>query len=242
MDLMELNDRWSKLLSADQQDFVQAFLVTQTVAAAAKMANIRYSQAKRYIASPTIQAAIKLGQKATRENAHVTAEEVVSDLRLMRDMALGRIPIPETKWVDGEPITKYVNQYNANAANKAVENLGRVVGMFTDKKEITMPASDTQLSKRLSELLGLNLEAADAEFTEVDDSPSEDITAALEAFESSPTDTTPEDETPQEPQISQPTTEDNLPNDLSELSEMFEALADDELTSILAQACDDHGY
>jgi len=91
------------------------------------------------------------------------------DLRLMRDMALGRIPVPETKWVDGEPLTRYVRQFNPNAANKAIENLGRVVALFTDKKEISVPATDNQLRKRLEDLLGTSLDVEDAEFSEIED-------------------------------------------------------------------------
>lgn len=205
MDLTQIEQRWAMLLSADQQEFVQAFLVTRTAKSAAEMAGIKPSTARRYLASPTIQAAIKMAQKTLREDAHVTPEEVIMELRMLRDMSMGRIPVPETKWVDGEPVTRYVKQYNATAANKAVENLGRVVGMFTDKKEITIPATDNQIQKRLEELLGVTLEA---EYSEVGHNPPD---------------------------------ENAIPEPPQSLSDAFENLATDELTQILAQACDEQG-
>lgn len=205
MDLAQVEARWSSLLTVDQQEFVSAYLVTQSVKAASEMIGIEPRLGRRYLASPTIQTAIKFSQKSLREGVHVSPEEVISDLRLMRDMALGRIPVPETKWVDGEPITRYVRQFNAPAANKAMENLGRVVGMFTDKKEISIPATDNQLKKRLEELLGTSLDVHDAEYTEIPD----------EATDLS---------------------KEQLPENLAE---KFEALAEDDLTNLLAQACDE---
>ena len=147
------------------------------------MIGISADQGRKYLASPTIQAAIKLAQKNLRESAAVTPEEVVCDLRLIRDMALGRVPVPETKWVDGEPVTRYVRQYNAGAANKAVENLGRVVAMFTDKKEIQVPATDDQLRRRLESLLGIPIEGEAEEVVEAQLdalAPPEGLSAMLE--------------------------------------------------------------
>lgn len=211
MDLAQIEARWSSLLTVDQQEFVSAYLVTQSVKSASEMIGIKPHIGRRYLASPTIKAAIKFSQKSLREGVHVTPDEVISDLRLIRDMALGRIPVPETRWVDGEPITRYVKQYNAPAANKAVENLGRVVGMFTDKKEITVPATDNQLKKRLEELLGTSLDVQDADFEEI---PSSGL---------------------DEPDPTLPS-ETDMP---AGMAEKFESLADDELTAILAQACDE---
>jgi hypothetical protein len=164
----QIEDHWGRLLSADQQEFVQAFLVTRSAGGAADMVGIGRSTALRYLNSPTIQASIRIAQKQLREECVVTPTEVINDLRLIRDMALGRIPVAQTKWVDGEPITRFVRQFDAPAANKAVENLGRVVGMFTDRKEISLPASDTQLKRRLEELLGVSLEIEDAQYSEVE--------------------------------------------------------------------------
>lgn len=204
MDLAKVAERWDHLLSVEQQEFVQAYVVTRSVGAAAEMLSISRSRAKKLLDSPTIQAAIKFTEKGLREGVHVTPEEVISDLRMMRDMALGRIPVPETKWVDGIPITQYVRQYNAGAANKAVENLGRVVGMFTDKKEISVPATDNQLKKRLEDLLGCSLdEVVDGEI----------VTDQSQTHE--------------------------LPEPPADLVAELESIKDDELTQILAAACDE---
>jgi hypothetical protein len=72
---------------------------------------------------------------------------------------------------DPEPVTHYVYKFDSGAANKAVENLGRVVGMFTDKKEIKIPTSDAQLRRKLEDLLGIPLdgEIEEGEFSEICD-------------------------------------------------------------------------
>jgi phage terminase small subunit len=227
MNLAAIESRWASLLSADQIEFCQAFLVTQSTKSAAEMVGLTPAQGQRYIKSPTIQAAIKMGQKQLREGCDVTPEEVLSDLRLMRDMALGRIPVPETKWVDGEPVTRYVKQYNANAANKAVENLGRVVGMFTDRKEISMVQTDEQLKSRLEDLLGVSLDITDAEYA-----PVGDIQAQLDDLTDTQA-TLPPKETP-------PSSPSEEPRAASELTAAFESFEEDELTLLLAQACDEH--
>lgn len=216
MDLSVIEQRWATLLSADQVDFVQAYLVTQSVASASEMVGIKRSQGRRYLLSPTIQAAIKLAQKSLRENIQVTPEEIIGDLRLLRDMALGRIAAPHTQWVDGEPVTKYVKQFNPNAANKAVENLGRVIGSFTDKKEISMPATDSALKSRLEDLLGVKLDALDAEYHHID------------ASQVDPSHNTHKTNA--------------LPEPPETISELFEELADNELADLLAKACDEQGF
>lgn len=164
MDLEKVKDSWHLLLNDHQREFVEAMIVTQKASAAAAMVDISASTASKWLAAPKIQVAIKFRQRQLREDVAIQPSEVITDLRLLRDMALGRIPVPETKWVDGEPKTRYVTQYNAAAAHKAVESLGRVAGMFVDVKEIKIPATDNQLKKRLEELLGTSIEG---DFTEV---------------------------------------------------------------------------
>ena len=140
-------------------------VVTQKVSPAAKMVGIAYTTAASYLKSPKIQAAIQLRKRNLRDNMCIDPSEVITDMRMLRDMAMGRIPVPETKWVEGQPVTHYVTQYNPQAAHKAVENLGKIAGMYVERKEIVVPATDTQLTRRLEELLGVSL---DGEFSEVD--------------------------------------------------------------------------
>jgi len=167
-DLDKIQDRWDALLTPSQIEFVEAMVVTQKSGQAAQMVGINTSTAYAYLKSPKIQAAIQLRRRNLRDTMCIDPSEVITDMRILRDMAMGRIPVPETKWVEGEPITKYVTQYNPQAAHKAVENLGKIAGMYVERKEIVVPATDTQLTRRLEELLGVSLEG---EFTEVDVTP-----------------------------------------------------------------------
>ena len=168
LDLDKIQDRWDALLTPTQIEFVDAMVVTQKLAPAAKMVGIAYGTATKYLKSPKIQAAIQLRKRSLREDLCIDPAEVITDMRILRDMSMGRIPVPETKWVDGVPVTHYVTQFNPQAAHKAVENLGRIAGMYVERREITIPATDTQLTRRLEELLGVSL---DGEFEEVATEP-----------------------------------------------------------------------
>ena len=176
-DLDKIQDRWDALLTPTQIEFVEAMVVTHKAHPAAKMVGIAPNTAYAYLKSPKIRAAIQLRKRNLRDTMAIDPAEVITDMRTLRDMAMGRIPVPETKWVDGTPITAYVTQYNPQAAHKAVENLGKIAGMYVERKEIIVPATDTQLTRRLEELLGVSLEG---EFEEVDVTPVVDDVAAIE--------------------------------------------------------------
>lgn len=152
-------DNWRNILDEDEQAFVQAMVVMKTPAAAADMCGIPVQQARKLAKSARIATGIDLAKRQLRQDTHFTAADVAEDLMVIRDMALGRIPIAQTTFdKEGNPSTHYVRQTNLQQASKAVENLGRMLGVFTDKKEITIPASDAQILKKIEDILGVTVD------------------------------------------------------------------------------------
>jgi len=152
-------DNWRNILDEEDQAFVQAMVVMKTPAAAADMCGIPVQKARKLAKSARIATGIDLAKRQLRQDTHFTAADVAEDLMVIRDMALGRIPIAQTTFdKEGTPSTHYVRQTNLQAASKAVENLGRMLGVFTDKKEISIPASDAQILKKIEDILGVTVD------------------------------------------------------------------------------------
>lgn len=164
-------DDWKVLLTDDEQSFVQAMLVMKSPSAAADMCGIPLQTAKKYLKKPRITAGLDLARRQLRNETNFTPADVAEDLMLIRDMALGRVPVART-CVDkesGRTWTTYIRETNLPAAQKAVENLGRMLGVFTDKKEISMPASDNQILKKIESILGVTVDGEAEDVTDVID-------------------------------------------------------------------------
>jgi hypothetical protein len=157
-------EHWKQVLTEDEHDFVQALLIMKTPSAAADMCGITKQKANKLAKSPRITTALDLAKRQLRQDTQFTPADVAEDLMLIRDMSLGRIPIAQTTFdKEGNPSTHYVRQTNLQSAQKAVENLGRMLGVFTDKKEISIPASDAQILKKIEDILGVTVDGSSSE-------------------------------------------------------------------------------
>ena len=217
-----VQERWDLLLTPSQVEFVNAWITTGRVAPVARQLKVPDSTVRNYLKSAVVMAAVKLRQKALRDDVIISPSEVITDQRILRDMAMGRIPTPVTKWSEGVPTTHYLYQYNAPAAQKAVESLGKIAGMYVERKEITIPASDSQIERRLEQLLGVSL---DGEFTEV--VPDEEV-KKIDA-EAPP-------EIPEDGVAG--VAEESAPLSADEIDAVFEEIVDLDLNEALMAACD----
>ncbi|HER20515.1 MAG TPA: terminase small subunit [Chromatiales bacterium] len=73
------------------------------------------------------------GRRAERMS--ITQDEVVNDLRELRDMCMARKPVEREVMAEGVPMTVESRIFNAAGAKGAIELLGKHLGMFTDKVE-----------------------------------------------------------------------------------------------------------
>lgn len=89
-----------------------------------------------------IAEAIKAAMEKRADRNSVTQDEVISGLRELRDMAMGKKPmrVTEILRVSGKPpktIEIDVKVFEAAAAKGALELLGKHIGMFKEKVELT---------------------------------------------------------------------------------------------------------
>lgn len=89
-----------------------------------------------------IAEAVKKAMEKRADRNSVTQDEVISGLRELRDMAMGKKPmrVTEILRVSGKPpktIELDVKVFEAAAAKGALELLGKHIGMFKDKVELT---------------------------------------------------------------------------------------------------------
>jgi len=164
---------WRKLLTEDEQDFVQAMVVMKSPNAAAEMCGLDPKRARSLLKSAKVKTGIDLAKRELRNETNFSPADVAEDLMVIRDMALGRIPIAKTI-IDketGTANTVYVRETNLPSASKAVENLGRMLGVFTDKKEIVVPASDNQILKKIEDILGVTVDGTSEDVTDAEITP-----------------------------------------------------------------------
>lgn len=164
-------EKWKELLTPDEQEFVQAMVVMQCPVAASQMAGLTESAGRKLSKQAKIKTAVQLAKQDWRQQTHITPADIAQDLLLLRDMAFGRIPIAKTITTkEGDIETHYVRETNLAQAHKAIQDLGRMLGVFTDKKEITIPASDAQILKKLESILGVTI---DGDAVDITPSPEE---------------------------------------------------------------------
>lgn len=142
-------------LNAKQQIFVKEYLIdlnaTQAAIRAGYSAKTANEQGSRLLANVSISAAVQEGMKSRAAKLDTSAEKVIEDLGLLRDMCMGRIPVKRTILTDdGDggkiPIEVNATLFEPSAAKGAIELLGKHHKLFTDKIELT---NKTELEERL---------------------------------------------------------------------------------------------
>lgn len=138
-------------LSARQQKFVEEYLIDLN----AKRASIRAGYAQsvntdKILKLPQVKHAIEQAIAARQERTQLSADEVIYDLRELRDVCMARKAVTvsvRTRAADGtesyqdETITKF----DASAAAKALELLGKHLNIFTEKVELDVGLRDDVL-------------------------------------------------------------------------------------------------
>lgn len=133
-------------LNEKQKRFVEEYLIdlnaTQAAIRAGYSQNTARSIGQRLLTFVDIQAAIQQAQSNRSERVQITQEEVIRRLLENVDIASGKkattITIPsknENGEVIGNDVAHFV--YEPSAVNKALELLGKHLGMFTQKVEMS---------------------------------------------------------------------------------------------------------
>lgn len=142
-------------LNARQQIFVKEYLIdlnaTQAAIRAGYSEKTANEQGSRLLANVSISAAVQEGMKSRAAKLDTSAEKVIEDLGILRDMCMGRIPVKRTILTDdGEggkiPMELNTTLFEPSAAKGAIELLGKHHKLFTEKIELT---NKTELEERL---------------------------------------------------------------------------------------------
>lgn len=152
-------------LTDKQKRFVEEYLVdlnaTQAAIRAGYSEQTAYSIGQRLLKKVEVQEAIQQAQNKRSERTQITQDEVIRRLIENVDISMGKkatvITIPsksETGEVVGNDVAQFV--YEPSAANKALELLGKHLGIFKDGVDIT--SGGKPLQPTIIELVGVSSE------------------------------------------------------------------------------------
>ena len=152
-------------LTDKQKRFVEEYLVdlnaTQAAIRAGYSEQTAYSIGQRLLKKVEVQEAIQQAQNKRSERTQITQDEVIRRLIENVDISMGKkatvITIPsksENGGVVGNDVAQFV--YEPSAANKALELLGKHLGIFKDGVDIT--SGGKPLQPTIIELIGVSSE------------------------------------------------------------------------------------
>lgn len=147
----------AKKLTAKQQRFVEEYLVdlnaTQAAIRAGYSEKTAYSIGNENLSKPEIANAIQSHMDTRSQETKIDANYVLNGIKRLADMCSGEIPTPRTITdEDGNQVVVHEIVVNQAGANKAYENLGRHLKLFTDVKEHGI---EQNLAERLAKLSDL---------------------------------------------------------------------------------------
>ncbi len=132
-------------LPKKRQLFVDAYLVslnaTQSAITAGYSAKTAYSIGQELLKFPEVANAIQKAMDKRSQRTEITADYVLNGIKEIAERCLQRVPVMTGKGEDRTQATddegRHVWTFDAAGANRAFENLGKHLKLFTDKVELT---------------------------------------------------------------------------------------------------------
>lgn len=130
-------------LTPKQERFVEEYLVDLNATAAAIRAGYSRNRASeigwQLLQKTTVLQAIQTAQADNSARTAITQEYVLANLKEIVERCMQRAPVTTAR--GGQVLDKNGNavwKFDARGANKALELLGRHLGMFEDKQKLTL--------------------------------------------------------------------------------------------------------
>jgi len=124
-------------LTPKQQLFVLEYLVDlngkQAAIRAGYSARTAEVQASRLLSHVKVQAAVQQAQESLVARVELSQEWVIDRLREIVDRSMASVPVMDAK---GKETGAY--SFNGGVANRALELLGKHMGMFVDRKVVSI--------------------------------------------------------------------------------------------------------
>jgi phage terminase small subunit len=147
----------NQTLTPKQQLFVEEYLVdmnaTRAATRAGYSAKTAYSAGQRLVRKAEISDAIQDARSERSGRVNLTIDDIVRDLVEVKDRCLQRAPVTMRGGrleVEGDPPSSWT--FNAAGATKALELLGRHLGMFSEKPDDCKNMTDKERMDALSEI------------------------------------------------------------------------------------------
>lgn len=141
------------MLSAKQERFCREYILDYNGTQAAKRAGYSeksaYSQAGRLLKNAEILARVRELQHEQVERISVSADYVVLKLMETREKCMEPVPVLDS---NGNQTGEYT--FDSKGALRALELLGRHLGMFDDRLKITAKMNTGKLDSILAQLKG----------------------------------------------------------------------------------------
>ena len=130
-------------LTAKQQRFVDEYLIdlnaTQAALRAGYSGKTSYSIGQENLNKPEIAQIIQKAMDERSQRTEITADYVLGGIREIAERCLQRAPVMEGRGEDRSQMIdeegRHVWTFDSTGANKAFENLGKHLKLFTDKVE-----------------------------------------------------------------------------------------------------------
>ena len=150
-------------LTDKQKRFVEEYLIdlnaTQAAVRAGYSEKTAYSIGQENLKKPEVQIAIQEAQNKRSERVQISQDDVLKGLLEVVAISMGNKKITETELskVDGSvvPVDVEKSCFEPHAANKALELLGKHLGMFSQRVELSGTVTNQ------------NIELTKAEFTDL---------------------------------------------------------------------------
>ncbi len=134
-------------LTPRQNRFVSEYLIDLNATQAAIRAGYAPGSARqhacRLLARDNIKKAVSMAMAKRQARTELTADEVIEDLRELRDICMGRKPVKVMTIVKNaregtaEPVEVEGVMFEPASANRALELLGKHMKLFTDRMDMT---------------------------------------------------------------------------------------------------------